>query len=324
MSLLGVEHPLSIHAAEVEALCLLEDDEEAAFAALSDVLTRTRLLLGPNHPQTLQAASNHRAIRAGTSISTVAVEEFEDIAERLGMALGEEHPDTLRVRNNVVIALLNSQGARSALTLCRRTVYAFRRVLGDDHPETIAILDLLDVVTERARHDEDVSRGMPTRESSSMPTYNIGFHGGEPPTSDRALKCRIDPVGWPPAPTQADDHEQDHKDGRRSTPAAQRNGYDILRAVAALPVSTWSYRGEEDVRHLDPMAQDWHASFGLGPDARSIHPVDANGVAIVAVQALHCMVQDLRQELEDLRGSGDARGDGCGDGCGCSGTTPPS
>ncbi|MFE1369877.1 hypothetical protein ACFW84_37345 [Streptomyces anulatus] len=49
------------------------------------------------------------------------------------------------------------------------------------------------------------------------------------------------------------------------------------------------------------MAQDWYAAFGLGSDDRSIDMIDANGVAIVAVQALHRMVQSLQQEVESLR-----------------------
>lgn len=76
--------------------------------------------------------------------------------------------------------------------------------------------------------------------------------------------------------------------------------------MASLPVSTWSYKGEEDVRHLGPMAQDWYAAFGLGPDDRSVHMIDANGVAIVAMKALHRMVQSLRQEVDCLRRGIDA------------------
>lgn len=306
-SLLGARHPLSIHAAEVEALCLLESNEEAALKGLSDILSRTQLSLGPDHPQTLQAASNHAAARAAANGSRVDLGEFEDIAERMGRALGEEHPDTLRTRANVVIAMLNTQGAGAALPLCRRTFYSFRKVLGDDHPETATSRDLLYDIRERALRAEDEHRDEPRDNPRPGPSYYTGFHGGDPPTSDRALKCRIDPVVWSPSePTDPGSHVELEPGDDRSTPTAQQNGFDILAAVASLPVSTWSYKGEEGVRHLGPMAQDWYAAFGLGPDDRSIHMIDANGVAIVAMQALHRMVQSLQQEVDGLRRGIDA------------------
>ncbi|MFD3655687.1 tail fiber domain-containing protein [Streptomyces sp. 24-1644] len=80
------------------------------------------------------------------------------------------------------------------------------------------------------------------------------------------------------------------------------NGFDVLAAVVDLPVSTWRYRWEDDeVRHLGPMAQDWRASFGLGADDRTICCTDANGVALVAIQALHRQIAELQREVGELR-----------------------
>ena len=82
----------------------------------------------------------------------------------------------------------------------------------------------------------------------------------------------------------------------------------VLAAVAALPIERWSYKGET-VRHLGPMAQDFAAAFGLGADDRHIFPLDAGGVALAAIQALHGLVQArgtrleaLERELTALRG----------------------
>ncbi|MFE9856875.1 tail fiber domain-containing protein [Streptomyces sp. NPDC005780] len=80
------------------------------------------------------------------------------------------------------------------------------------------------------------------------------------------------------------------------------NGFDILDAVAGLPVSTWRYRWEDDdVRHLGPMVQDWRAHFGLGSDDRTICCTDANGVALVAIQALQRRLSELEAEVGELR-----------------------
>ncbi len=62
---------------------------------------------------------------------------------------------------------------------------------------------------------------------------------------------------------------------------------EVLAQVAALPVSAWSYKDDETgARHAGPMAQDFHAAFGLGEDDTHISPMDAVGVALAAIKAL--------------------------------------
>ena len=70
----------------------------------------------------------------------------------------------------------------------------------------------------------------------------------------------------------------------------------VLAKVLALPLTTWSYRGEP-VRHLGPMAQDFHAAFGLGADDRHIHTLDAGGVVLAAIQGLHALVAAQARQL---------------------------
>jgi hypothetical protein len=80
------------------------------------------------------------------------------------------------------------------------------------------------------------------------------------------------------------------------------NGYEILEKLAGLPISSWNYVFDEaTVRHLGPMAQDFAAAFGLGNDDKVINMVDANGVVMVAIQALYRRVQALEAEVEALR-----------------------
>ena len=75
---------------------------------------------------------------------------------------------------------------------------------------------------------------------------------------------------------------------------------ETLAQVVALPIETWSYRGEA-VRHLGPMAQDF-AAFGLGADDRHISPIDASGVALSALQGLHAVVAAQAARLAALEG----------------------
>ncbi len=82
----------------------------------------------------------------------------------------------------------------------------------------------------------------------------------------------------------------------------------VLERLASVEVSEWSYLVEgEGVRHMGPMAQDFYAAFELGYDERSIPTVDADGVALVAIQALHernaALVDEnarLSREVEEL------------------------
>ena len=61
----------------------------------------------------------------------------------------------------------------------------------------------------------------------------------------------------------------------------------MLRKLARVPISTWSYRAQDDsIRHIGPMAQDFYRAFGVGESRRRIDSVDADGVALVAIQGL--------------------------------------
>jgi hypothetical protein len=77
---------------------------------------------------------------------------------------------------------------------------------------------------------------------------------------------------------------------------------DALARVLALPLYTWRYDVEAaDVRHMGPMAEDFHAAFELnGAEDKSISTVDADGVALAAIQGLHAELQALRARVETL------------------------
>lgn len=77
----------------------------------------------------------------------------------------------------------------------------------------------------------------------------------------------------------------------------------ILTQVAALPITTWSYKGDDPgIRHLGPMAQDFMAAFQVGADDRHIHMLDASGVALSAIQALLELVQAQQKQLASVEG----------------------
>ncbi|MSU58560.1 MAG: hypothetical protein EXS35_10340 [Pedosphaera sp.] len=73
---------------------------------------------------------------------------------------------------------------------------------------------------------------------------------------------------------------------------------EILTKVAALPISRWNFKQDARTPHLGPMAQDFYAAFALGTDDRHIATVDADGVALAAIQGLNEKVESGKQKAE--------------------------
>lgn len=78
---------------------------------------------------------------------------------------------------------------------------------------------------------------------------------------------------------------------------ASANSRKILERLASLPIQTWNYISQDaSIRHIGPTAQDFYAAFGMGGDDKTISLVDADGVALAAIQGLYQMV--LEKEVQ--------------------------
>ena len=81
---------------------------------------------------------------------------------------------------------------------------------------------------------------------------------------------------------------------------------EVLAQVAALPLTSWSYKTEAGVRHMGPMAQDFYAAFGkdeygtIGNDT-TINSADFAGVSFIAIQALEKRSSGQQQNISDLK-----------------------
>lgn len=88
-------------------------------------------------------------------------------------------------------------------------------------------------------------------------------------------------------------------DAASKTDVSPVDSQEVLDRVSELSITTWSYKSNKDgVKHMGPMAQDLYAAFGLGADDKHISTVDADGVALAAIQALN---EKLQKDNEDLR-----------------------
>ncbi len=73
----------------------------------------------------------------------------------------------------------------------------------------------------------------------------------------------------------------------------------VLERIAALPVTRWNYKSDaSSEQHIGPMAQDFHAAFGLsGSDDKHISAVDAQGVALTAIKGLNAKLETEKASL---------------------------
>lgn len=77
----------------------------------------------------------------------------------------------------------------------------------------------------------------------------------------------------------------------------------VLDKVQALPVTEWNYKDDAaGKKHIGPVAQDFHAAFGLdGADDRHISVVDEGGVALAAIQGLNQKLEQKEKEIVELK-----------------------
>ncbi len=82
---------------------------------------------------------------------------------------------------------------------------------------------------------------------------------------------------------------------------AQVDEQELLARLAEIPITTWNYKSQDDaIRHIGPMAQDFYAAFGVGEDDRHISTIDADGVALAAIQGLYRQSQEQAIRIETL------------------------
>jgi len=79
------------------------------------------------------------------------------------------------------------------------------------------------------------------------------------------------------------------------------DGQEILASLADVPITTWNLKSQDPaIRHMGPVAQDFSAAFGLGESDTAISTIDADGVALAAIQGLYSLSQEQAVQIETL------------------------
>jgi hypothetical protein len=75
---------------------------------------------------------------------------------------------------------------------------------------------------------------------------------------------------------------------------------ETLQKVLGLSISRWNFKSDPTTPHVGPMAQDFYAAFGLGTDEKHIATVDADGVALAAIQGLNAKLEEKETRIVAL------------------------
>lgn len=78
-------------------------------------------------------------------------------------------------------------------------------------------------------------------------------------------------------------------------------GEEVLERLRDVPVTTWNYITQDrEIRHAGPMAQDFHAAFGLGESDLMINSVDIDGINMAGVKALDARTVAQQERIDTL------------------------
>ena len=73
-----------------------------------------------------------------------------------------------------------------------------------------------------------------------------------------------------------------------------------LSKINNINVYEWNYKSQDtSVKHVGPMAQDFHKAFGLGNSNLAITSVDMDGVILLGVQGVNNRLDSMYEQLNN-------------------------
>jgi hypothetical protein len=73
----------------------------------------------------------------------------------------------------------------------------------------------------------------------------------------------------------------------------------VLERVSRLSITEWNFKGYA-LRHIGPVAQDFHALFPLSGSETMIDSGDLHGISLAAIQGLHEMLREKDEKISTL------------------------
>ncbi len=186
----------------------LGDSMPHAIAIGEPLIADLERVLGPDHPDTLNARNSLAAAYQAAGRAADAIPLFEHILVAQQRVLGPKHPDTLTSQNNLAATYQDVGRFAEAILLFELTLAARERLLGPDHPDTMRLTDnLAAAYREAGRVAEAIplleqTPGRPGAAAGCRPSQDTGRaeQPGQSPTGRRAGLPRPFPFSSRPWP----------------------------------------------------------------------------------------------------------------------------
>jgi hypothetical protein len=136
----------------------LGDSMPHAIAIGESLTADLERLLGPSHPDTLNARNSLAAAYHATGRDADAIPLVQQILAAREQLLGDDHPSTLASRNNLASAYRATGRPAEAIPLFEQNVAACERLLGADHRKTLASRHTLDLARQESARAENARR----------------------------------------------------------------------------------------------------------------------------------------------------------------------
>lgn len=114
---------------------------DRALVPQQEALEIRRLVLGPEHPDTLTSISHMGLLFDALGKPFEAEGFIREALEKQRRVLGEGHPDTLLSLNKLGLLLKHQGKFAEAETYLLSTADGFRRTLGEEHPKTLTAIN---------------------------------------------------------------------------------------------------------------------------------------------------------------------------------------
>jgi hypothetical protein len=136
----------------------LGDSMPRAIAIGEPLTADLERLLGPSHPDTLDARNRLATAYHATGRATDAIPLVQQVLAARERLLGADHPSTLASRNNLASAYRATGRPAEAIPLFEQNVAVCERLLGADHPRTLASRHSLDLARQESARAKNAGR----------------------------------------------------------------------------------------------------------------------------------------------------------------------
>ena len=142
--------------------------------------------------------------------------------------------------------------------------------------------------------DYSNTNGTDTTKSTSDNQFMVRAAGGIIFYSNSTLTAGVSlPAGGGAWASVSDRNKKEH--------FKKEDALKILAKLKEMDISSWNYKTQSSsIRHIGPMAQDFYSAFHFGESDTTITTIDADGVSLLAIQALAQKTDELKKKADEI------------------------